>query len=197
MFKIAPDIVGIIFDVDGTLADSMPIHFKSWQKAMADLGGSISEKEFYDMAGVTTKKMIGMLNEMHGTDVPIDLGSAVKEQVYFDMIPEVPAIQAVVDVVHDYFGKLPMAIASGGRRYVVVQTLTAIKLSHRFDVMVTADDVVHGKPDPEMFLEAARMMKVPPEKCLVFEDGDPGIEAAKRAGMKWIDVRDYGVTSSK
>jgi HAD superfamily hydrolase (TIGR01509 family) len=197
MFVIPSDVSALIFDVDGTLADSMPIHFVAWQKAMAHFGGAITENDFYDMAGVTTKKMISMLNERHRSNVPVEEGAAYKEQLYFDLIPQVPAIKPVVDVVLANVGKRPMATASGGRRYVVTQTLTAIGLSHIFEVQVSADDVVKGKPDPEMFLEAARLMRVPPEQCLVFEDGDPGIVAAVSAKMRYIDVRKFGVTSSK
>lgn len=197
MFTIPPDVSALIFDVDGTLADSMPIHFVAWQQAMQHFGGAITENDFYDMAGVTTKKMIAMLNERHRSNVPVDEGAAYKELLYFDLIPKVPPIKPVIDVVLANAGKRPMATASGGRRYVVTQTLTAIGLSHVFDVQVSADDVVKGKPDPEMFLEAARLMRVPPERCLVFEDGDPGIVAAESAKMKYIDVRKFGVTSSK
>ncbi len=197
MFTIPPDVSALIFDVDGTLADSMPIHFVAWQQAMQHFGGAITENDFYDMAGVTTKKMISMLNERHRSNVPVDEGAAYKELLYFDLIPKVPPIKPVIDVVLANVGTRPMATASGGRRYVVTQTLTAIGLSHVFDVQVSADDVVKGKPDPEMFLEAARLMHVPPERCLVFEDGDPGIVAAESAKMRYIDVRKFGVTSSK
>lgn len=197
MFTIPHDVSALIFDVDGTLADSMPVHFVAWQEAMRTLGGAMTENDFYDMAGMATTKMIALLNERHRTTMPVEEGAKLKESLYFDLIPKVPPIKPVIDVVLANVGKRPMATASGGRRYVVTQTLTAIGLSHVFDVQVSADDVVKGKPDPEMFLEAARLMRVPPERCLVFEDGDPGIVAAESAKMRYIDVRKFGVTSSK
>jgi HAD superfamily hydrolase (TIGR01509 family) len=197
LFPIDPSVRAMIFDVDGTLADSMPVHLKAWKLAMQKWGGDISEEEFYGFAGVSTIKMIEQLNQRHGTNVPVEAGAMLKEQLYFDLIHEVPPIVPVVNVVKQYLGKMPIAIASGGRRYVVLQTLGAIDLAHQFDVMMTADDVVHGKPDPEMFLQAAKLMKVAPQHCLVWEDGEPGIVAAAAAKMQCIDVRKFGVTSSK
>ena len=193
MFTIPDDVRGLIFDCDGTLADTMPLHQVAWERAMADLGGRLTPEEGLELAGVPTRRIFEILNQRHGFAIDPDRGNDVKEAYYATLVDRALPIAEVVAVVAQYRGRLPMAVASGGERRVVMSTLRQIGLLDVFDTLVTADDVEHGKPAPDIFLEAARRLGVPPATCIVFEDGDPGIEGARRAQMRWIDVRRYTI----
>jgi len=189
--KIAPPepFGALIFDCDGTLADTMPGHFTAWVAALRAGGGDISEKQFYSLAGVTSAAIIDILNREHGYTLNVAETVEAKEKRYVETLHEVEEIKAVADIARAYRGKVPMAVASGGLRSVVHATLDTIGLRPLFDAVVTAEDVIHGKPAPDIFLEAARRLGVPPADCIVYEDGDPGIVAARAAGMRVIDVR--------
>ena len=189
--KIVPPepFAALIFDCDGTLADTMPGHFAAWTAALRAGGGDISERQFYSLAGVTSAEIIARLNREHGYTLDIPQTVERKEQLYVDALHSVKEITAVADIARAYHGKVPMAVASGGLRDVVQATLDAIKLRPLFDAVITADDVVHGKPAPDVFLKAAELLGVSPEGCIVYEDGDPGIAAAHAAGMRVVDVR--------
>ena len=193
MFTIPDDVRGLIFDCDGTLADTMPLHQVAWERAMADLGGRFTPEEGLEMAGVPTRRIFEILNQRHGFTIDPDRGNDLKEAYYATLVERARPIAEVVAVVEQYRGHLPMAVASGGERRVVMSTLSRIGLLDAFDTLVTADDIEQGKPAPDIFLEAARRLGVPPVSCIVFEDGDPGIEGARRARMRWIDVRRYPI----
>lgn len=195
MFSIPSDIRGLIFDCDGTLADTMPLHLVSWQRAMRELGGELTPEEFWNFAGVPTRRIIEILNQRHGFNIDPVAGGDLKEEYYGELVHQVEPIAEVVAVVEAYRGKLPMAVATGGQRSVVTQTLRTIKLLDAFEAIVTADDVEHGKPSPDIFLESARRLAVDADACLVFEDADAGVEAAKRAGMRYVDIRQYPIAS--
>lgn len=195
MFTIPANTRALIFDCDGTLADTMPLHLICWRKAMRELGGDITPDEFWGWAGVPTKPIIEMLNKRHGYTIDPDAGGELKERYYLDAVHRVEPIREVVDVVEQYRGKLPMAVATGGQLFVVTQTLQTIGLIDAFDAIVTADDVAHGKPAPDIFLESARRLNTPPEHCIVFEDADNGVVAAKAAGMAYVDVRTYPIAA--
>lgn len=188
MIQIPPHIRALIFDCDGTLADTMPLHYRAWKNAFALHGRHFPEDVFYAMAGIPAKKIIATFNANHGYGLPDDL-FAVKEEMFAELIFEVKAIQPVVNVVLTHAGKLPMAVATGGLRHICVKTLEHIQILAHFQAIVTADEVPNGKPAPDVFLEAARRIGVAPENCLAFEDGDPGIVSAQAAGMAVIDVR--------
>lgn len=187
--EIPSHIRGLVFDCDGTIADTMPMHYRSWTKALAEHGVDLPEAGFYELAGVPTEKIIEILNERHGTKMPVRETAERKEQLYEQLIPEVAAIAPVVEIVRQFHGKLPMAVATGGWRAVVNKTLSALKLEHYFQTIVTADDVKHGKPAPDIFLEAARRLGVKPEDCVGLEDAELGLQAVRAAGMLAIDVR--------
>ena len=189
MIEIPPHIRGLVFDCDGTIADTMPMHFRAWKEALNLHGVELAEATFYELAGVPTEKIIEILNEKHGAHMPLRETAEYKEKLYHDLIPQVIAIEPVVEVVKKYYGKLPMAVATGGWRSVVTATLSALKLDHYFETIVTADDVKHGKPAPDIFLEAARRIGVPPEHCVGLEDAELGLQAVRAAGMLAIDVR--------
>ena len=179
----------LIFDCDGTLADTMPGHFTAWVRALRAGGGDITEERFYSLAGVTSAAIIEILNNEHGYALDIAGTVEVKEKMYVDALHEIKEITAVADIARAYHGKVPIAVASGGLRDVVHATLDIVGLRPLFDVIVTAEDVTHGKPAPDVFLLAAERLGVSPTDCIVYEDGDPGIVAAHAAGMRVIDVR--------
>lgn len=182
----------IIFDCDGTLGDSMPMHYVAWVETLTPYGATMSEDEFYAMGGWPTKIVAQTMLDRF--DIKTDLGAMVKhkEKLFVQKLSEVPPVPQVVEVVHYYHGKIPLAVATGGLPEVCLGVLKSIGLSPKlFNTIVTCEDVQSHKPEPEIFLEAARRLHVPPDRCIVFEDVDPGIEAARRAGMVSIDVRTF------
>jgi len=179
----------LIFDCDGTLADTMPVHYIAWTSSLRSFGADLAEDHFYRLGGVPTDKIIQMLNDEFGYGLDVEKTYEDKERRYVELIDQVREVEAVVAIARKNFGKVPMAVASGGTHDIVEATLGVLKLRDLFGVIVGADDVTHGKPHPDCFLLAAEKMGVAPEDCVVYEDGDPGIEAAERAGMRVIDVR--------
>lgn len=178
----------LLFDFDGTVADTMPTHLAAWNRALKIYNLTLSKEQHLEWAGRPTVQIVQLLNEKHGTQIQPEIFLKQKEVEYFANIKTVRAINSVVDIIHFYRGRLPMAIVSGSRRKPVETTLAQLGLSSEFDVLVCAEDYVRGKPDPDCFLQAASLLKVAPADCLVFEDGHLGIEAAHRAGMACIKV---------
>lgn len=180
---------GLIFDCDGTLADTMPNHYRAWAAALCASGAEFTEQRFYEMAGMPSADIIRALNREGGYTLDVDLTHDDKERRYVELLHTVTEIEAVADVARAYKGRVPMAVASSGIRAVVEQTLTATGLLPLFDAIVTGDEVAQGKPAPDIFLLAAERLGLPPGECIVYEDGDVGLEAARRAGMRAVDVR--------
>jgi beta-phosphoglucomutase family hydrolase len=189
MLEIPPHVRGLVFDCDGTIADTMPLHYQAWTLALKEHGKDFSEAMFYEMAGIPTRRIFEILNEKHHYNLPIDECTERKEQLFTQLIPQVVAIEPVVELVHQFTGKLPMAVATGGTRSICLKTLQALGIEGLFQALVTADDVVHGKPSPDIFLEAARQLGVLPGLCCAFEDAELGLQAARAAGMLVIDIR--------
>lgn len=185
------DFEGYIFDCDGTLVDTMPLHFRAWERAMqlSGLQGRLSEELFYSMGGMPTRKVAQVLATHYGLTIDVEHVFHRKEALFLEMQDEMTVIEPVVDFARSLHGRAPMSVASGGPKPVVKKTLELMGLESLFPVIVTPEDVTHGKPSPEMFLLAARLMGVKPERCLVFEDAVPGFEAAEAAGMKHVVVK--------
>ena len=179
---------GYIFDCDGTLADSMPLHYKAWCAALKEYQCEFPEALFYELGGVTTERIIEILNERHGHSMDPVQTAKEKEDFFIHMIPEIAPIEPVVALVHELYGKVPMAVASGGKREIVVKTLKALGILEKFDAVIAAEDYLRGKPNPDPFLVAAQRLGLAPAQCLVFEDTETGAEAARAAGMQWVLV---------
>lgn len=177
-----------LFDLDGTIADSMPVHFRSWTQAVEEAGGTFPEDVFYSLGGVPLPRTVEILNEKFGYHMDPVKTAHRKEELYLAVMDEVQPIASVVAQIEAQHGKIPLAVVSGSPRQSIVRTLTALHLLDRFDVLVGAEDYTHGKPDPEPFLVAARQLGVAPADCLVFEDAEAGIQSAEAAGMAWVRV---------
>ena len=177
-----------LFDLDGTIADSMPLHFESWTQAVEEAGGRFPEPDFYALGGVTLPKTVEILNERYGyTMSPLETARR-KEQLYLEMLPMLKPVASVLAVILRWRGKVPFAVVSGSPRASIVGSLETLGLVEDFPVIVGAEDYTHGKPDPEPFLTAAAKLNVAPEECLVFEDAEAGIAAAEAAGMAWVRI---------
>lgn len=179
----------LIFDCDGTLADTMPAHHRAWLDTLSPLGLTFPERRFYQLAGVPTPRIAEMLVRESAPHLDPAALAAAKEQAYRDAVSTVLPVEPVLAIARAARGRHPMAVASGSHRELVEATLRAIGALDWFPVIVTSEDVTDPKPAPDVFLLAARRLGVPPASCTVYEDGDLGIEAAKRAGMRWVDVR--------
>ena len=181
----------IIFDCDGTLVDSMPVHFVAWHETMSRYGIAFPEDRFYSLGGMPSDRIIQMLANEQGITLDAVSVAHEKELAFLDRIDLLIPIEAVVEVVRQNRGVKPIAVASGGFRAIIQRQLEQMAMHDWFDAVVTAEDTAKHKPEPDVFLEAARQLGTSPKHCIVFEDADLGVEAARRAGMNCIDVRSF------
>ena len=177
-----------LFDCDGTIADSMPLHYVAWSRALSEWNCEFSEELFYAWGGMSVAGIIAALNQQRGLQMPADKVSMRKEQLYYENLPQLKAVPEVLDHIEASHGKIRFAVVSGSTRDSVMASLEALQILDKFDTLVCAGDYQKGKPDPEPFLIAAERLGVAPEYCLVFEDSDMGIQAATIAGMKSVKV---------
>lgn len=189
MVEIPPDVRGLVFDCDGTIADTMPLHYQAWVAALREHECDFPEAMFYELAGVPTARIIEILNEKHGHAMPVQETADYKEELYERLLPQVVPVEPVVQLVRQFAGRLPMAVATGATRAICSKTLSSLGLLEHFRAIVTADDVARPKPAPDIYLEAARRIGVPPVQCYAFEDGDLGLQSAEAAGMTAVDIR--------
>ncbi len=189
LIEIPSHIRGLVFDCDGTIADTMPLHYRSWLEVLGPDAEKFPEALFYELAGMPTIDIIHLLNERHGCHLDPEVTRRRKSETFLRMLPEVRPIEPVVRLIREHAGKLPMAVATSGTRGSCQKTLEALGLLPLFQAIVTADDVARGKPAPDLFLVAAQKLGLRPEECLAFEDADLGIEAACAAGMDVVDIR--------
>ncbi|MBC7366072.1 MAG: HAD family phosphatase [Undibacterium sp.] len=188
----AGDFAGYIFDLDGTLIDSMPVHYVAWDETMrrAGLQEKLSEDLFYSLGGVPTRRVAELIGLHYGLQVDVERIFHEKEALFAAGLSAVKIIAPVVEIARRVAQLRPVAIASGGPRDIVERSLKATGLTALFPVVVSADEVgpTRGKPAPDMFLLAAKLMGVEPTRCLVFEDAEPGMLAAEAAGMPWVRI---------
>ena len=181
--------VGLIFDCDGTLADTMPLHFIAWREALEKHDLQFDENRFYSMAGQPTVSIIRKLLDEQSRTGDAEVIAKQKELAFLDVLPQVQPINPIVEIARRYRDTNRMGVGSGSGRDVVLKILKHIGLDGFFDAVVGAEDTPHHKPEPDVFLEVAKRIDVAPDQCRVYEDADLGIEAAQRAGMTWFDVR--------
>jgi len=179
----------LIFDCDGTLADTMPLHWRAWQQITQRHGVHFTEDRFYELGGVPSRHILAMLRDEQRLAIDPLAVAKEKESAYLELLHHVGPIEQIVAVAREHHGKLPMAVASGGTRLVIESVLVHLEIRNLFDAVVTSEDVVHQKPAPDIFLEAARRLGVAPQLCRAYEDTDLGMNAIRAAGMEAIDVR--------
>jgi beta-phosphoglucomutase family hydrolase len=188
---IPAHIKGLIFDCDGTLVDTMPLHYLAWKKAMDAVHIRFPEERFYSFSGMPTVTIIETLAKEQNVAVNSQAAAEDKERLFVANIEALEPIHRVIEIVRREKGKRKLAVASGGWRQIIKQSLAVVGIDELFDAIVGADDVVHGKPAPDVFLKAAELLGLESNECLVYEDGDLGIAAARAAGMQVIDVRPW------
>ena len=181
----------LIFDCDGTLADTMPAHYASWKRALEPVGLHFSEQRFYELGGWPTVRIIQHLSDEQGVFVDVEAVADAKDSHYLSFAEQVKPVAPVFDVIERFAGRLPMAVASGSRRPNVMHAIRTLQLHDAFDAVVTWEDVQNPKPHGETYLKASRLLGVRPQACLAFEDTDPGLQSARNAGMDVVDVREY------
>jgi beta-phosphoglucomutase-like phosphatase (HAD superfamily) len=177
-----------LFDCDGTVADSMPLHYLAWKQALGEYGCDFTEERFYELGGLPIVNIIELLGREQGIDMPVSDVARRKEEFYFGHLRNLQCVAEVREHIQHQHGRIPFAIVSGSTRESVEASLRAIGLLNQFDVLVCAGDYTNSKPDPEPFVVAAQRLGVPPENCLVFEDTQMGIDAATAAGMASVRV---------
>ncbi len=196
---VKPHHKALIFDCDGTLVDSMPLHWIAWEKTARKYGleSHFPFERFMSWGGRPAQNILDLLTREAGITLDTHAVALEKEASYVELIDQLQPIERVVAIARDHRGKLPMAVATGAHRAVALRSLGSAGISDWFDAIVTCEDVTHPKPHPETFLKAAEALGVAPADCLAFDDADPGVESASAAGMQVIDVRDLlGQTSA-
>lgn len=186
---ITEPFAGLIFDCDGTLTDSMPLHYVAWRDTLLRYEINFPEDRFYAMGGMPSHSIVEVLSGERGVSVDAMRVGLEKEDAFLLLMPQLKAIDWVCELARQNFGHKPISVASGGFREIVLAQLKLINMHHVFEILVAAEDTQRHKPEPDVFLEAARRMGVAPSECLVFEDSPLGFQAARAAGMAWVDVR--------
>jgi HAD superfamily hydrolase (TIGR01509 family) len=177
-----------LFDCDGTVADSMPLHFIAWKQALAECNCPFDEEIFYAWGGMPIVDIIATLNTRHNLQMPVEAVAHRKEALYVALLPQLKPVPEVLEHIEAQQGRIPFAVVSGSTRDSVNASLSALHLLNRFSAIVCAGDYTHSKPHPEPFLLAAAKLGVPPQTCLVFEDTDMGIQSATAAGMASVKI---------
>lgn len=188
---VHPDARALIFDLDGTLSNSLPVHMATWNKVGETYGFKFDPKIIYEMTGRPTIEFARHIVERYGISAEPEEIMKQKQQNFWNSAQLLEPVHEIITIVKEYHGKLPMAVGTGASRKSAEVQLGELQIAHYFDTIVSADDVTKHKPEPETFLKCAELMGVEPSKCQVFEDGDLGIAAAKIAGMMVTDVRPH------
>ena len=188
---IHPGVKGLIFDMDGTLSDSLPVHLATWRAIGDKYGFDFDPQILLELTGRPTIEFAQRVISRYGISEDPEVLVKLKQESFWDLAHLLKPIDEVVSIVKKYYGILPMAMGTGASRTSAEVQLKALNLEKYFDAVVSANDVTKHKPEPETFLECARLINVEPQFCQVFEDGELGIEAAKKAGMFVTDVREH------
>lgn len=195
IYYVVPEVnslaKALIFDLDGTLADSLPLHLSTWNKIGDLIGFRVDEQFIREMTGKPTLEFAVRIIRENNLRINSDILVQMKQGTFRETIHLIRPFDVIVNLVRRYYGKLPMAVGTGACRKNALLQLENLRLLSCFDFIVTSDDVIHHKPEPETFLRCAELMKVEPRFCQVFEDGIQGIKAAESAGMMVTDVRPY------
>jgi HAD superfamily hydrolase (TIGR01509 family) len=184
----AGDFHAYLFDCDGTIADSMPLHYIAWCKALDEWNCPFDEELFYSWGGRPPVEVIGALNLMRGLQMPVETVAEHKENYYYELLPKLEPIEEVLEHIDAMHRQIPFAVVSGSTRESIANSLSAIGLLDRFDLIVGSEDYARSKPAPDPFLTAANRLGIAPQECLVFEDAEIGIQSAIAAGMAWVRV---------
>jgi HAD superfamily hydrolase (TIGR01509 family) len=177
-----------LFDCDGTIADSMPLHYIAWKKALAEWNCEFEETLFYAWGGMPIVEIVSALNKRYGLSMPPEILARRKEIFYYELLPQLKPVPEVLEHIEAKHGQIPFAVVSGSALDSVTASLSTLNLLDKFDTLVCAGDYKKSKPDPEAFLLAATRLGVAPESCLVFEDTEMGIQAATAAGMVSVKI---------
>ena len=189
--QVDPKAKALIFDLDGTLSDSLPVHMATWNKIGSSIGFVFDERLVHAMTGMPTIAFAQRIIEENGLRLSPGELVRMKQEAFWEAVHLVRPVELVVEIVRAWHGRLPMSVGTGASRRSAALQLSELGLTPYFDIIVTADDVTRHKPHPDTFLECARLMGVDPSGCQVFEDGILGMEAARSAGMIVTDVRPY------
>ena len=186
--SVDPRAKGLIFDIDGTISDTMSIHLVAYQQTAVEYGFEITPEIFYSMSGIPAFQTSVLLKKEFNMDFdPLEFSNK-KEALFLRNIHLALPIMPVINIIREYFGKLPMACGTGGTRFYALKTLELAGVRSYFEHIVTAEDVKNHKPHPDTFLKAAELIGIAPQYCQVFEDSHLGIQAANSAGMIATDI---------
>ncbi len=188
---VDPKAKALIFDLDGTIIDTMPVHLKAYQTILAEFGIDFTPQMFEKVAGVPAKETMEIIFKEHHISADPAATAILKEEEYERSMLHLKPIANVLEVIEEYHGKLPMSVGTGGSKKLSWKALDEVGLSKYFEILVSNEDVSKFKPDPETFLRCSELMGVEPQFCQVFEDSKLGIHAAKVAGMMWTDILEY------
>jgi HAD superfamily hydrolase (TIGR01509 family) len=179
-----------IYDCDGTLVDSMGLHFRAWRQALVQAGArfDFDWSLFCSRAGMALDRTVMALNEQFGERLEPELVVRLQREAFHLYMADLATIPEVVAHARRIADPARQCVASGGERQVVERALDVVGIRDLFSFVVCAADVERGKPDPDMFLLCAERLGVPPKNCLVFEDAELGIQAAVAAGMGYVRV---------
>ena len=189
--KQNPHAKGLIFDIDGTICDTMPVHYIAWRQTAAEQGIDFTPELFVEVTGIPALQTSQYLKAKFGVDFDEVEFTRLKEERYEQNMHKAKPIEPVIKIIRENKGKLPMACGTGGSQYLAWKTLEIAGVKDCFEYVVAAEDVINHKPFPDTFLKAAELMGVQPSECEVYEDGQLGLQAAASAGMMSVDVTPF------